>query len=86
MNANDPPDRGPEINPYVPPEAPIDEAVAPGLPDDLAEAEAIRRTYLGHEALVKSIGSLHYLGVVFGFGMIFYEALSPNRKIGGGVN
>jgi len=41
--------------------------VTTGEPSDLAEAEAIRRTHIGHEASAKSIGSLHYLVVVLTF-------------------
>jgi hypothetical protein len=62
MNSNRSTIGGPEINPFAPPKAPVDEAAPPGKPSDLAEAEAIRRAHLGHEAWAKSIGSLHYLG------------------------
>jgi hypothetical protein len=55
--------RDPVDNPYAAPEAPIGEAPA-GPADDLAEAEAIRRRYLGHETNVRSLGSLHYVGAV----------------------
>ncbi len=54
----------PELNPYAPPQAPIGQT--PELVGgDLAQAEAMRRTYLSHEASIKSIGSLHYLGAFF---------------------
>lgn len=50
----------PELNPYAPPQAPIGQP--PELVgDDLAQAEAMRRMYISHEASVKSIGSLHFL-------------------------
>lgn len=52
-------------NPYA---APLADLAAPPLdaPADLSEAETIRRTYLTHEASVQSVGSLYYLGAVFG--------------------
>jgi uncharacterized membrane protein (DUF2068 family) len=55
-------------NPYAPPTAAIgDEPVELYPVGDLAAAEAVRRAHIGHEAAVKSIGSLHYLGAFFGF-------------------
>jgi hypothetical protein len=68
-----------EINPYAPPSAAIGEEPIDLIPaGDLAAAEAIRRAHLGHEASVKSIGSLHFLGAIFGFlgvGLAAFEAL-----------
>jgi hypothetical protein len=57
------------------------------VPSDIAEAEAIRRTYLNHEASVKSIGSVHYLGValgVMGLAVMIFTGLS--RTVGEGMN
>jgi hypothetical protein len=56
---------GNDFNPYAAPES------AAGPPPLIlgpasADAEAIRRRYLRHEAAVKSIGSLHYLGAGVG--------------------
>ena len=57
-------------NPYAAPEAdlkhpPISESA------DLSESEAIRRRYLGHEAAVKSIGSLFDLSaLLLGFSFV----------------
>jgi hypothetical protein len=54
----------PELNPYAPPTAPLGPDLVAST-DGLAEAEAVRRKYLSHEASVKSVGSLHYLSAVF---------------------
>jgi hypothetical protein len=54
----------------------------------MAEAEAIHRTYLSHEASIKSIGSLHYVGAilgVIGFGVAVFSALSQNGEMGEGA-
>ena len=54
----------------------------------LAQAEAIRRVDLGHEASVKSIGSLHYLGLiffVFALGAFVFNLLFQNRQIRGAM-
>ena len=51
-------------NPYAAPAADFTAAPERAV-GELAEAEAIRRKYLGHEASVKSVGSLYYLGAVF---------------------
>jgi hypothetical protein len=59
----DPPPAEP-INPYAAPRAEAGAPVA-DLAGDLAEAEAIRRAHLGHEASVQSIGSLHLLSAFF---------------------
>jgi hypothetical protein len=70
-----------DLNPYAPPKAAIDEAPIELDAADLAEA--IRRTYIGHEAAVKSIGTLHYLGFFFGLlgaiGMMIGALLGPLR-------
>jgi hypothetical protein len=58
-----------ENNPYAPPATSIAEEPVDLGAVDLAEAEAIRRAYLNHEASVKSIGSLHFL-------LVFFAALS----------
>jgi hypothetical protein len=52
-----------EINPYAAPEGPIGAEGIPGSMD-LADAEALRRRYLNHEASVKAIGSLSLVGAV----------------------
>jgi hypothetical protein len=87
-NPNEPTSRTADENPYAPPQAPIGGAGPAEVPSDMAEAEAIRRTYLSHEASVKSIGSLHYLGVIFGvlgLAMAVFRALSQNGELGEGV-
>lgn len=68
-------------NPYAPPRA---EPEAPlfVLGDDLPEAEAIRGLHLSHEASIRSLGSLHYLGA--GFGVIGCLALGA-VAFGGGM-
>lgn len=51
-------------NPYAAPGADLmPPSLDPG--DDLAAAEAIRGEHIGHEAAVKSVGSLFILGAVF---------------------
>ncbi len=88
MNPNQPTLSDPEVNPYAPPEARIGEEMTPGVPDDLAEADAIRRAYLGHEAAVKSIGSLHYLGSIFlvlALGVFVSNVIIHYRQIRGGM-
>ncbi len=72
-----------EDNPYAPPEAQIGKSVPPGESDDLVQAEVIRRKYLNHEASVKSIGSLHYLGALFVVlvcGMFLFDGRFRNRQ------
>lgn len=71
---------GSNDNPFAAPEAEL----IPNFTDlggDQAEAERIRRTYIGHEASVRSIGSLFFLGTIFaviGAGFLFYMLiLSP---------
>jgi hypothetical protein len=88
-NPNEPTSRTADENPYAPPQAPIGGAGQAEVPSDMAEAEAIRRTYLSHEASIKSIGSLHYLGVVLGvlgLGMFVFGALSRNGEVAEGIN
>jgi hypothetical protein len=46
-------------NPYAPPTARVDDNVAAN-----SEAEAIRRAHINHEASIKSVGILYYLGSV----------------------
>ncbi len=55
-----PPD---EANPF---RAPVATIGGPILSETGTDAELIRRTYLNHEASVKSLGSLYYLGAIFG--------------------
>jgi hypothetical protein len=74
---------GDELNPYQPPKARLEETLL-DLSHDLGEAEAIRRKYLSHEASVKSIGSLHFLSVVYILVAFVAIALS-NQLFGGGV-
>jgi hypothetical protein len=68
MSRFDPPSAAPDpdpLNPYAAPEAELGAPAAAGTDEDLARAEAIRSAYLAHEASVKSLGSLHYLGALF---------------------
>jgi hypothetical protein len=46
------------VNPYAAPAAPVDDV--PANP----EAEAIRRAHINHEASIKAVGFLYYLGGV----------------------
>ena len=53
------------VNPYAAPTAVVDDVPAN------AEAEAIRRAHISHEASIKAVGFLYYLG---GVGMFFVAA------------
>jgi hypothetical protein len=74
---------GDDFNPYAPPKATIDEAPVELVPADLAEAEAVRRANIGHEAAVKSIGSLLYLSATIltlsGIALIVSALAGANR-------
>jgi hypothetical protein len=69
-----------DFNPYAPPEEAIEvEPIDLISTSDLAAAESVRKAYIGHEASVKSIGTLHYLGafmVLLGAVILFANALS----------
>jgi hypothetical protein len=66
-------------NPYAPPAAPLVGAEPPDTGDELAQADSIRRTYLSHEASVKSVGSLHYLCAIFtALGIVFSIAVTAS--------
>ena len=77
------------VNPYAAPATEIG-SVPTGLDADLAEAEAIRRAHIGHEASIRSLGMLHYLGAFFGVlacGMMLFLLLGgvpggPADRIG----
>lgn len=54
-----------DVNPFDPPRAEIGHrAFDSGLVDN--EAELIRRAHIGHEASIRSLGLLCYLGAIFG--------------------
>lgn len=54
-----------DVNPFDPPRAEIGHrAFDSGLVDN--EAELIRRAHIGHEASIRSLGLLSYLGAIFG--------------------
>jgi hypothetical protein len=55
-----------EVNPFQAPRAHIGERAMAGEFETDTEAEIIRRAHIGHEASIKSIGLLNYLGAVFG--------------------
>jgi hypothetical protein len=61
MSAFEPPPTDPVLNPYAAPEVEIG-GPAIGLTGDLAEAEAIRRAHINHEATVKGFGALTVFG------------------------
>lgn len=48
------------VNPYAPPRTRVDDVSGP-----VSEAEAVRREHIKHEASVRSIGTLYYLGGAF---------------------
>jgi hypothetical protein len=49
-----------DVNPYAPPKAYVDDVSGP-----TSEAEAIRREHIKHEASIRSIGTLYYIGGAF---------------------
>ncbi len=53
-----------DFNPYSAPKADLAARHSENLPPEFLEAEAIRRRYINHEASIKSIGSLSYLGAI----------------------
>ena len=59
------------FNPYAAPSAPVEDVSAN------AEAEAIRKAHINHEASVKAVGILYYLG---GIGVTI-AALGPPRPV-----
>lgn len=64
-----------ESNPYATPAATVDDV----LDGAAGEAEAIRRDHIKHEASIKSIGTLYYLGgglTLLGMGAVLFGALS----------
>jgi len=64
-------------SPYAPPAARVDDVSASANP----EAEAIRRAHISHEASIKSVGILYYLGSVLlffaGVGQMFSARADP---------
>lgn len=72
----------PPINLYAAPEAPLGAPVTSSN-IDLAAMEMTRRTYLGHETGVKSVGSLQILGgVLLGLGMLV-SVFAPAQPMSG---
>lgn len=72
MSSYDPPPSLPDpSNPYAAPLSGETADAAPHFEIDQLEAEAIRTAHLGHEASVKSVGSLHFLGACFCLFVIF---------------
>lgn len=66
MSSFEPPSPSQEpLNPYAAPLSEVGAAYVEAEVGDV-EAETTRRLYLGHEAAVRSLGSLHYLGAFFG--------------------
>ncbi|SIO08906.1 hypothetical protein SAMN05444166_2387 [Singulisphaera sp. GP187] len=65
MSSFDPSSTQESLNPYAAPLADLGAVETERAGDD-SEAEIVRRLYLGHEAAVKSVGSLHYFGAFLG--------------------
>jgi hypothetical protein len=63
-----------KVNPYAPPTALIGE-FEPIDASDLARSEEVRRTYLRHEASVRSLGTIHY-GAAFLFFIAAFSVFS----------
>ena len=69
-----------ELNPYAAPAANVDDVA-----DDASEAEAIRREHIKHEASIKSIGTLYYLGgglTTLALGALLFGGLSSGSVRG----
>lgn len=63
------------VNPYAAPAAPVE--------DKDSEAEAIRRAHINHEASIKAVGVLYYLGgTLITLGVITGIAGAPNAPDG----
>lgn len=71
------------VNPYAPPTARVSD-----VGDSPSEAEVIRREHIKHEASIRSIGTLYYLGggiaILAGVGFII-ALLAPRETPGFGV-
>src|SRR5581483_2838450 len=80
----------PEQNPFAAPQVTgaMDFATIPAVEGDLAQAESMRRMYLKHEASVKSIGWLYYLGSLgnLGIAAVLVIGLSAGRFDLGGTS
>src|SRR4030095_15829417 len=66
------------FNPYAAPAAPVEDVSAN------AEAEAIRKAHISHEASVKAVGLLYYLGAV-GMALVGVSGLFAGREPGTGT-
>ena len=74
-----------EFNPYAPPEASLEaEPVELMVIGDLAETEAVRKAHIRHEASIKSIGWLHFLGVPLCF-LMAVGAVAALFQVGRGL-
>jgi hypothetical protein len=72
-----------EDNPYAAPATRLD-AMAAGPPEEIAEAEAIRKAHLGFETNIKSLGGLYYLGAFFAaFGIVVGLVMLAGGGFGG---
>lgn len=69
------------VNPYAAPTAPVEDV--PANP----EAEALRRAHIGHEASIKAVGFLYYLGAVLGtlIGLAFLVGMRGADAASGAV-
>jgi hypothetical protein len=63
------------VNPYAAPTAPVEDVPAN------AEAEAIRKAHIKHEASIKSVGTLYFLGAILAtLGGLFGLAGAPQAQ------
>ncbi len=63
------------VNPYAAPTAPVEDV--PAHP----EAEAVRKAHIKHEASIRSVGTLYFLGAIFGtLGGLFGLAGAPGAR------
>ncbi len=63
-----------DINPYQPPQADI------LVSSDIANADVIRKAHINHEASIKSVGTLYYLGGVLCIGIVLSNFLGRDTE------
>lgn len=73
----------PEVDPYAPPAADLGRPATEVDRADVAEAEAIRRHHIAHEASIKALGGLNYIGAVgCGIGGVATVVLAFAPRVG----
>ena len=80
-------------NPFAPPSAPIGGMGYSDFGGDVTDAEIIRREHIGHEASIKALGILFYLGCFFAgvaalgiIGVALFMTSLPNQPNNPGID